>query len=93
MGLASLILVNLLLSSQSTYLRIFSHPLAAWLGRLSYSLYLWQQLFTIGQYNSWARLRVFPINLIVSFVLASISYYFIEKPFLNLKERIGHATR
>jgi peptidoglycan/LPS O-acetylase OafA/YrhL len=90
MVLASLILVNLLLSRESLYLLAFSHPISGWVGRLSYSLYLWQQLFTTESYPLWGGLRVFPFNVIVSLVLAAVSYFLIEKPFLKLKDRIGH---
>jgi peptidoglycan/LPS O-acetylase OafA/YrhL len=46
--LAALILMHLLLSADSVYLRVFSHPVARWLGKISYSWYLWQQLFLVS---------------------------------------------
>jgi len=42
---AALILLHLLLSKATAYLRVFSHPVAGWLAKVSYSWYLWQQLF------------------------------------------------
>jgi peptidoglycan/LPS O-acetylase OafA/YrhL len=49
-----------------------------WLGFLSYSLYLWQQLF------AWAPL---PASLKLLFMLgcATVSYYAIERPFQRLR--------
>jgi len=57
----------------------------AFVGVLSYSLYLWQQPF-LDRYAShiWNR---FPINIALAIVVASASYYFIEKPFLGLRYR------
>jgi peptidoglycan/LPS O-acetylase OafA/YrhL len=56
------------------------------LGVLSYSLYLWQQLFSVFGVKS--VLAVFPFNLVLMFAAALVSYLFIEKPFLRLRERL-----
>ena len=64
-------------------------------GTLSYSIYIWQQLF-IGDrsFPPWAKpfhdcpLGIFIILKFVSiFVIASISYYFFELKFLKMKSR------
>jgi len=57
----------------------------AFVGVLSYSLYLWQQPF-LDRYAShlWNR---FPYNISLAFLAALGSYYFVEKPFLNLRYR------
>jgi peptidoglycan/LPS O-acetylase OafA/YrhL len=93
MALAAPILLNLVLSKESRYFLTFSHPIGAWAGRLSYSLYLWQQLFTIFKYPQAGGLRVFPLNIVASIALAGISYFVIEKPFLKLKDRFGYRDR
>jgi peptidoglycan/LPS O-acetylase OafA/YrhL len=55
-----------------------------WLGGISYSLYLWQQLFTVAlPMTLW--IRHFPWNILASFSLAIISRQFIERPFLAMK--------
>lgn len=54
-----------------------------WLGVLSYSLYLWQQLFINRNSNHW--LNAAPFNVILAICAAILSYYLIEKPFLRLK--------
>ena len=57
-------------------------PLAA-IGVLSYSLYLWQQPFsTFGMKNV---LSAFPLNLLLMFTAAILSYLLIETPFLKLR--------
>jgi len=59
-------------------------------GVLSYSLYLWQQLFLNRGSSAWpAR---FPQNLILAFAAAILCHYLIEKPFLRLREA-KHAAR
>jgi peptidoglycan/LPS O-acetylase OafA/YrhL len=85
---AALILLRLLLSEDSGYLRILSHPIARWLGRISYSWYLWQQLFAVFDFPAATRFRTFPVNVAASLLVAVISYYWIERPFLRLKDRV-----
>jgi peptidoglycan/LPS O-acetylase OafA/YrhL len=62
--------------------RLFGHPAAVWVGLRSYSLYLWHwPIFVIAGWTT--GLNVWPFNLIalaLTFVLATSSYYFIEKP-------------
>jgi peptidoglycan/LPS O-acetylase OafA/YrhL len=50
-----------------------------WLGKISYSLYLWQQLFA---YGTEARPSYF---LLFAFFTASASYYLIEQPALRIR--------
>jgi peptidoglycan/LPS O-acetylase OafA/YrhL len=61
-----------------------------WIGWISYSLYLWQQLFFganfVGSPPGIAALREWPINLVALMVCATFSYYVVEKPFV----RLGH---
>lgn len=58
-----------------------SRPLCA-IGLLSYSIYLWQQLWL-----SPAHPSTFPINMIAITVCAVISYLCIEKPMLRVGKR------
>jgi len=55
------------------------------IGVLSYSLYLWQQLFLIQFRPVTSMLVVFPINIVMAVACAALSYHFVEKPFLRLK--------
>lgn len=56
-----------------------------WVGRLSYSLYLWQQPFM--QPHGDRYWQTFPVNLVAALVLASLSYYLVEQPVLRLRDR------
>ncbi len=53
-----------------------------WVGVLSYSLYLWQQVFLVPSTN------VFPLNIIQTFAAALFSYFIIERPSLKLRQRL-----
>lgn len=60
-----------------------SSPLR-WVGRLSYSIYLWQQLF-FWQSGTAHRIEM-PFRLIGALACAALSYYIVERPMI----RIGH---
>jgi peptidoglycan/LPS O-acetylase OafA/YrhL len=63
-----------------------TRPLKA-IGRLSYSLYLWQELFLVpGPLYPMSILQRFPVNLIAVFAISYLSYRYVERPFI----RIGH---
>ncbi len=53
------------------------------MGVLSYSLYLWQEPFLDS--NETGLVQSYPLNLILTFVMALLSYHLIEAPFRKLK--------
>jgi peptidoglycan/LPS O-acetylase OafA/YrhL len=55
-----------------------------YVGLISFSLYLWQQVFV----NPDMPIHVvFPLNIVAAVVMAALSYHFVELPFLRLKDR------
>lgn len=76
------------LSIAGLLLHVVQHPYAilnarpvVWLGKISYSLYLWQQLFMFGNHGRPWYFVFFALTL------ASASYYLVETPMLRLRER------
>jgi peptidoglycan/LPS O-acetylase OafA/YrhL len=59
-------------------------PIVA-VGVASYSLYLWQNPFLLG--DAGTPLNRFPLNLVCTAVMATASYFLIEKPCLALKPK------
>jgi peptidoglycan/LPS O-acetylase OafA/YrhL len=66
-------------------------PPIAFVGRISYSLYLWQQPFL--NRHSVAPFAAFPINVACATVCALASFACVEAPALRLRERLGVASR
>jgi peptidoglycan/LPS O-acetylase OafA/YrhL len=67
-----------------------------YIGRLSYSLYLWQQLFFhVDREPFW--FQRFPLSIVLIFGCACFSYYIVERPTVRLGHRfarpakLGHA--
>ncbi|MDP9080930.1 MAG: acyltransferase [Bacteroidota bacterium] len=77
------------LQADNFFCLILNHPILINVGKLSYSIYIWQQLFTFNQ--PWARLFKYSdslvLNTIALFGVAYISYTCFELKFLKLKER------
>lgn len=63
--------------------RFLNLRMMVWVGTLSYSLYLWQQLWAFGAFPFGTALR-----LVGMFACACASYYVIERPLLSLRARL-----
>lgn len=67
--------------------KLLNKPPLAQLGKLSYSLYLWQQLFLLetkgSQPYAW-----FPLNLAFTLGMAAISYHLIEQPAIKIGRQL-----
>jgi peptidoglycan/LPS O-acetylase OafA/YrhL len=80
-----LILIFWLIYVPSKVADFFNIKAMVHLGLLSYSIYVWQQLFLNGGTHFW--FNRFPQNIPIIFAVAYISYYLVEMPVLKLKKR------
>ena len=71
--------------------RVLNWAPIAFLGTMSYSLYLWQQLFLDRTSDAWPA--AFPVNLALAFLAALASYRLIEQPTLRLRRRLEMVWR
>ncbi len=81
-------IAGILLHVVQTPYRILNIKPVVFLGKISYSLYLWQQLF----FYSPRPLPLWAAST-CSFGLACLSYYLVEKPFLRLREHSGDVAQ
>jgi len=85
-----LLILCTVLRPQGAVGRLLETRWARWLGAVSYSLYLWQQLFLV-----WDSARVpvlkplqnFPLGLVAAFTCAWASFAFVERPLIALGRR------
>lgn len=86
MGLA-LIVVHTVSSPHGLIGRALNNTIATVIGTLSYSLYLWQNLFLNPDSNHW--FTRFPTNLALTFMAAAVCYALVERPFLAMRHRFS----
>ncbi len=68
--------------------RLLRSPAIEWLGRVSYSVYLWQQLvFGFAPSTLRARIIALPVLIAVILLLAQLSRRWIELPMVALGKR------
>lgn len=94
-GLASVLVVALVVvHPASAPARALGWAPLAWLGRLSYSLYLWQQMFVTPHHLNATIFGRFPLTIVATVVVAVASYYLIEQPCLRLgrKDRASRSN-
>lgn len=89
-GVAVLILQSITLCHSGPF-RILNTAPARVLGVLSYSLYLWQQLFCsnpreLGLATGWYF--SFPTWIVAALAASATSYFLLEKPLLSLRKRL-----
>jgi peptidoglycan/LPS O-acetylase OafA/YrhL len=84
--LIALLLAYTLAAEEGIAHRLLNSRLLIWIGTVSYSLYVWQQVFLLhsGGDLPLGRLSIFPLNLVCVFVVAACSFYFIERPAIAL---------
>jgi len=84
-----LIIVVSINFENNPWFKLLNLKLVSSLGILSYSIYIWQQLFFSPNLDA---ISTFPMNIVLIFIVANISYYLIEKPFLKLKSRLNYPS-
>jgi peptidoglycan/LPS O-acetylase OafA/YrhL len=73
--------------SHKTAFKILNNRVMVHIGILSYSIYIWQEFFFVGEIKGFWR--TFPYNILVIYVVSLASYFLWEKPFLKLKKRFS----
>lgn len=92
-ALIPFLLVGTVLRPGTVVGRVLEFPPLRWVGRLSYSLYLWQQLFLIDDSANRATilrpLQALPISLLATLACALASFHLIERPMIRLGRFCG----
>lgn len=85
------VIMSTAISPGSVLGRILEFGILKWIGRLSYSIYIWQQILifpTISPNSPLRALQHFPVNIAFVFLFAAASYYSVERPMMHLGQRI-----
>jgi len=84
---ASLFLIWVLHNQDKKLTNIIDHKVPQYIGKISYGLYVYQGFFLRTGPGGNLSVQQFPLNLALTFLVAIISYEFIEKPVLKLKHK------
>ncbi|RZK48300.1 MAG: acyltransferase [Pedobacter sp.] len=78
-------------NNKNKFSLLLEKPLFVTLGLMSYSLFLWQQLFIIpkGNYPSLEKYFFFPLNIILLFLISYLSYQYLEVGINLIKKRFS----
>jgi peptidoglycan/LPS O-acetylase OafA/YrhL len=92
-ALTSVLILSLCVKPQSPVASLLSRGMFTWIGKLSYSIYLWHglsflALMTILKFplEKW---QIEIVGYVTAIGFAAVSYYLIEKPFLSIKSRLS----
>jgi peptidoglycan/LPS O-acetylase OafA/YrhL len=85
-ALVGFVIVVLVSQKEFWFSRLLRTPPFVFIGTISFSLYLWQQLFT---HPHSPVAFGFPLCVLEALGAAMISYYLIEAPFLRIKDRFA----
>jgi peptidoglycan/LPS O-acetylase OafA/YrhL len=74
--------------------RLLEWRVLRYIGRISYGLYLWQELFfTDHGFSEGNRplgwLQTWPLRLVLTFLLAALSYHLLECPLIKLGYKLA----
>jgi peptidoglycan/LPS O-acetylase OafA/YrhL len=86
-ALVGIVIVVLYYQSEFWFSRLLRTRPFVFIGTISFSLYLWQQLF--ANVNLPIP-HAFPLGILEALAAATFSCYFIEAPFLRLKDRFAN---
>jgi peptidoglycan/LPS O-acetylase OafA/YrhL len=86
--LVVILILDIFVSKRSSLRGIFAVPPLVWIGKISYGLYLWHlPVFLTLKLQGYGWLQVTLLGTLLTFAIASLSYFLIERPCLKLKQR------
>jgi peptidoglycan/LPS O-acetylase OafA/YrhL len=81
-----LILIWIVVHPQAPFISVLEWSPLAYIGRISYGIYLYHVIF-MGMGRGAGLIPVFPWNVLISILFAVVSYEFMERRILRLKDR------
>lgn len=90
--MCAVVIAGIVLQPTELAARWLSKPLMVWVGKLSYSIYLWHLWVFQVLVNHTAAIGA-PEEILITLALAIGSYYLIEQPFDRLKTRFQGRQR
>lgn len=86
---APILIAHTVLNPRMGLSRVLETGAVRWIGRLSYSIYVWQMIFLARDARPLGMFQNFPLALFMALGCAVMSYYAIEKPMIRLGHRLA----
>jgi peptidoglycan/LPS O-acetylase OafA/YrhL len=87
-----LLLAAVIRESSTLFSRVLGWPALTWIGLISFSLYLWQQVFLAPGDIALPVIGATPFAVPAAFATATLSYLLVERPFLRLKDGLSRTS-
>jgi len=87
--LVGYIIITNIIPGKDFIFKILNAGFLKTIGTLSYSIYIWQQLFTFYDKRLPVVMVTFPFNIVSLIIVSCLSYYFYESFFLRLKSKFS----
>jgi peptidoglycan/LPS O-acetylase OafA/YrhL len=94
-ALIPLLILGTVLHPASLVSSVLEWPPLQWIGRISYGVYLWQQMFLIPLWEPRVLhfVQTWPVNLLMPFLCAIASYWLLERWMISLGRQVAQAAR
>jgi peptidoglycan/LPS O-acetylase OafA/YrhL len=88
-ALFPLIVVSTVLNSKTVMGRMLEWTPLAWIGRISYGVYLWHKLFVIHSQSVSQALWRFPLYAVFVIAFSAAVYYLFDRPMVSVGRRLA----
>jgi peptidoglycan/LPS O-acetylase OafA/YrhL len=86
----AILIWQILTSPRAGFRSLFSPKWLVWIGSISYGLYLWHYpIYRLLRDLGFQTPAVVIVGPMLTFLVAALSYYFLERPILTLKKHFG----
>jgi len=90
--MSSILVFDILINEQSVIRKFLLNVGFVWIGKISYSLYLWHYpIYRTMKAMKYDGFTTFIVGTILTFIMSMFSYYVIEKPILKFKTSFSHS--
>lgn len=94
--LIPIMILGTVLYPQGYFARFLEFAPIRWVGKISYSLYLWQDMFFLERffpnYRPLGWMQTFPWRFMLLLACATTSYYLVEKPMIKWGHKLAPAA-
>lgn len=91
--LTAALVLDILMTPQSIVRKFLAMRWLVWVGSISYGLYLWHfPIYKTMSALGFHGFAIITVGSLVTFMVAALSYYVVERPILKLKKRFIRAT-